>query len=255
MTGPPSSRSRAVARASRIRAASAPPPLFSSRPPGITISDSARSRSTTSATKAGVWAAGSTMTNRSTFAGSEARSGTQRTPSIWSVPGFTTVIRSGSKPSWSTLARMTRPAFAPLETPTIAIDRGASRRATLFSGRGVDAGRGPSPRETRTSRATRPSAVTAAGLISHSSSSSGTSAASPRRRSTASTTLWRGTRGGCPRCGVVARRTAVVSERAVPSPARGASAGETMAISRPGRRSAESASVTIPPAPTLTTAP
>ena len=43
--------------------------------------------------------------------GSEARSGTQRTPSISSTPGLTTVIDAGSKPSRRMLRRITRPGF------------------------------------------------------------------------------------------------------------------------------------------------
>ena len=108
----------------------------------MTIIDSARSRSISSATNAGVAAAGRTTTNRSTFSGSEAGSATQRTPSIRSIPGFTTVMVSGSKPSCRMLRRITRPGLVPLETPTIPIDRGARRRATLCEGPGA-------PRRTR----------------------------------------------------------------------------------------------------------
>ena len=224
----------------------------------MTMSDSARSRSTASATNAGVAAAGSTTTRRSTLPGRLARFATQRTPSMRSVPGLMTVTAEGSKPSRRTLPRMTRPGPPRDETPTMAMDRGASSRATFASGRGARTGRGPSPSLTSTSSATRPSGVTAAGLTSSSVSSSGQSGARAMTQATASARRAAGRRAGWPRSGVVARRTAVAPARACTSRSRlsgGVRDGETIATSAPGRRSAASASVRIPPAPTATTAP
>ena len=175
-SGPPPGRASRQSRAARIPRARPSPPAFSSSPPGMTMIDSAASRSATSATIAAARAAERATTKRSTFAGSEATSGTQRQPSSEATPGLTTTMRSGSNPSRMRLRRIVRPGLSPLETPAIAIDAGSRRRGSFQTGRsavpaiatraGVPAR--PASSVTRTSRATGPSGVTARGLISRS---------------------------------------------------------------------------------------
>ncbi len=99
MMGPPLARplpplpegavARARSRAEDIRAVMASVPAFSSKPPGMTMTDSALSASTRSASTAGAEEAGTTMMKRSTFSGREATSGTQRQPSISAASGLT----------------------------------------------------------------------------------------------------------------------------------------------------------------------
>ncbi len=89
-SGPLVAPARESSRADRILETMASVPDFSSRPPGMTMTDSALSSSASSAMQAGAWAAGITSTNRSTFSGSEATSGTQRQPSSSGRPGLTT---------------------------------------------------------------------------------------------------------------------------------------------------------------------
>ncbi len=207
----------------------------------MTIRLSARSRSMTSATKAGACAAESATTNRSTLSGQRARGRARSGRRRWRpTPGFTTTIRSRAKPSRRRLPRMTRPGFDVLETPTIATERGASSRASLCTGRDARVGRrAVAERDQDVERDEARRAVTAAGLISHSSSSAGARAApSASRRSTTSTSCPSARRGGWPRSEVVARRTAVVAcERRRRSHRAASGSDETIAISRPGRRS------------------
>ena len=230
----------------------------------MTRIESAASRSTTSATTPAACAAETAITNRSTLPGSDATSGTHRHPSISSAPGLTIVTAAGSTPSRSRLRRITWPAFIPDDTPMIAADRGSSIRGSFATGRAgaapsaaaCPAASSPVPGTARTSSATRPPSTATIGLTSSSSRSAGMQAsATARNRSTTSTRVAIGRRGGCPRCDSVARRTAVEARRIAGMAARGVSEGDRIAISRPGRRSAASASASVPPAPTLTTGP
>ncbi len=98
--------------------------------------------------------------------------------------------------------------------------------------------------------------MTTIGLTSSSRRSAGTQAsATARNRSTTSTSCGIGSRGGRPRCSSVASRTAVAWRRMPGISSRRVSRGERIAISWPGRRSAATASASIPPAPTLTIGP
>ena len=117
-------------------------------------------------------------------------------------------------------------------------------------------GRGPSPSETRTSRATRPSAVTAAGLISISSSSSGTSGGEAEE---ALDGLDHPVERQARRLPAQGRRREADGRRPRQGRAEAVAAVQRRRDDRDlAARAAgppTSASVTIPPAPTLTTGP
>jgi hypothetical protein len=173
--------------------------------------------------------------NRSTGPGIDAMSGTHRQPSIVSLPGLTTTIRSRANPSRIRLLRMMWPGLSRSDTPMIAAEEGSSSAFSLPIGRGARGGLGPDPSVTRMSRATRRPPAMTSGLISHSEIACGAKAdARSMNCRTAATTSPFSIRGSCPRSRPVARRPmasrsiASAISRSVVTP------GAKMPISRPG---------------------
>ena len=209
-----------------------------------------------SATNPGVAAAGSTTTNRSTFPGSDARSGTQRTPSITSIPGLDDDDLGGVEALAQDVAQDHAPGVGPGrhaddadrargQEPGDLVQRprraGGSRAVAQGD---QDVERDEAVRRDRGRVDLDLEQVVRGELGELQEPRDGLLEARARDR-----------RGGCPRTEVVASRTAVEPAMATPMASGGVRVGETMAISRPGRRSAASASVRIPPAPTATTGP
>ncbi len=210
MTGPPHALRRACASAACIRATMASLPAFSSRPPGISTTLSAFSRSMISTSAAEAWAASTQSTKRSTRSGIAAMSGTQRHPSISAVPPLTITIRSRANPSRSRLLTMMCPGFIRSETPMIAAERGSSRRASLAMGRSCGPGAPACARRSfiRTSRATtRPSSAMTNGLTSNSAIRVPSTRPSSRNALARSAIRASGTSGGRPRSARVANCT------------------------------------------------
>ncbi len=239
-----------------MRATSGAASGFSSSPPGMSTTLSARWRSAASATASAACGAETLSTSRSTGAGSDSSEGRHGQPSIASAPGLITVTAAGSKPSRRTFRRMIRPGFIFSETPITAIERGSRRFFSRASGRGGGgAAAAGAIRPSASSATSRPPLTTSGFASSSARPRPPASFASASSRRTAPASAASGSRADAPRCGSVASRTAASRESASSIAPSRSSAGENAANVSPSRSAFARNSACTPPGPSVTTGP